>query len=133
MNVPQEDIRNNLKLLIELSCVSNENNESFKKFHKMLITIFYEATDVCIDYTRSRIDMNVVAEDAKGDFLWQLDNLVPNEVCLNLGYENLCEFLKESITDQVVIPKRYYALLKEQFLKGKSLLEKNTFLERLSS
>lgn len=124
------DIRNDIKLLIELSCVSLENKELFESFHKMLIAISYEATDVCIDYRRKRIYMNVVAEDRKGDFLNRLDNSVPTTICLNLTYDNLGSFLKDSIKDKNSFLRQYYPLLKEQFFKGKSLFEELRTLEK---
>ncbi len=130
MKILKNDIRNDLRILIELSCVSSAKKELFEQFHKMLIAISYEATDVYIDYRRKRIYMNVVAEDVKGDFLKRLDNFVPTRVCVNLTYENLSEFLKEGVKDKNVIPRQYYSLLKTQFINGKSLSEKLQPLER---
>lgn len=124
MKILKKDIRNDLKLLIELSCISLEKTELFEQFHKMLIAISYSATDVQVDYIRKRIYMNVVSEDVKGDFLIRIDNLVPTRISLNLRYEDFGKFLKASIKDKSAIPEQFYPLLKDQFFKGKSLSEK---------
>lgn len=124
MKILKKDIRNDLKLLIELSCISSEKTELFEQFHKMLIAISYSATDVQVDYIRKRIYMNVVSEDVKGDFLIRIDNLVPTRISLNLSYEDLGKFLKASIKYKSAIPDQFYPLLKDQFFKGKSLSEK---------
>ncbi len=117
-------------MLIEISCISLENKELFEQFHKMLIAISYDATDVCIDHRGKRIYMNIIAEDSKGDFLRRLDNLMPTTACLNLSYEYLSEFLMNSIKDKNAIPQQYYSLLKSQFFKETSLFEKLHRLEK---
>jgi hypothetical protein len=129
MSKRKYDFSKDLKLFIELSSGSSEYKKLFEKFHKTLISISHDATDIHIDYSQKRISMNVEVEDSKGHFLWRLDNSVPTEVCLDLDYENLCDFLIEGVEDKDAVLEPYYSLLKAKYHEGKSLYEKLRRLE----
>lgn len=128
MKILKKDNRSDLKLLIELSCVTVEKVVLFEQFHKTLIAISYAATDVHINYERKRIYMNVVAEDAKGDFLTRVDNLMQTRISLNLTYDDLGDFLTELVSDKNAIPNEFFPLVKDKFFSGKSLLTKSQSL-----
>lgn len=119
MKVNKSEIVSDLKLLIDISCMGSANRHRFEKFHVVLVQVAYNATDICIDYDRKRIYMDVKGEDSHGDFLVRFDQLVPTTMSVNLSYVDLSSFLKSCIVEDHKNFEEYLPFLLPRFLKGK--------------
>ncbi len=120
MKINKSEIVNDLKLLIDISCMGSANLHRFEKFHRVLVQSAYNATDICIDYDRKRIYMDVKGEDRSGDFLVRFDQFIPTTMSVNLSYEDLSSFLKSCIVEDRKSFKEYMPFLLPRFLKGKA-------------
>jgi hypothetical protein len=108
-----------LKLLIDISCMDLTKMSVFENFHKKIIALTYQATDIEIDYARKRIYLNVIGEEKSGDYLEKFDDYSVYRMATNLSYTNFSDFLKVCITDDSGVSKNFPAL-KYEFFKGHS-------------
>ena len=124
MKTKQNNSNSDLKLLIDISCMSNEEQSLFEPFHKMIIAHTYNATDIEFDNNRKRIYLNVLEDETKGTYLKKFDDMSSYRMSANLRYTNLGEFLNKCVNDLAHIDK-IYPSLKYCFFKGQSLQFKN--------
>ncbi len=118
MKTKQSISKADLKLLVDISCMNKAEMPIFEQFHKMIIALTYEATDIEIDYKRKRIHLNIAGEEKKGDYLYQYDDLTIYRMSVNLSFKDFSSFLKNCIRDTETILNQY-SCLKNSFFKGR--------------
>lgn len=121
MKTTKNNVVEDLKLLIDISCVDGEDITMFELFHKMLIRISYKAANISIDYHRKRVYMNVVSEDKYYD-LETLNHPFASTMSVNLVYKDLNDFLKTCIVEDED-SLNYYPTLISRFFKRKASKE----------
>ncbi|MEM8999535.1 MAG: hypothetical protein AAGB24_04660 [Bacteroidota bacterium] len=97
------------KLIIK-SCRLSELDPNFQDFHKMLLKKYYNAADVCIDYHRHRITLDIIMNDEAYDP--KTVNLIIPTIPANIFFKNLCDFLKSCLEKDVKSLAFYARLLK---------------------
>lgn len=120
MKTNKKDVVNDLKLLIDISCLKGGDIKTSELFHKMLVGISYKAVDVSIDYDRKRIYMNVITDQNYYD-LEMLNPYLASEMSVNLTYKDLNLFLKSCIIEDLDSLNYYYSNLISRFFRRKEL------------
>lgn len=103
-----------IESLISRSCANGVLDKSFQNFHKLIVKKHYNATDVSIDYSRNRVNMDIVLDDSM--YNPRAVNLQMNTFPANFFFKNLCEFLK-SCLDKDNKSLAFYAGLLRSFAK----------------
>ncbi len=120
MELNDNDLISDLKLLIDISCLGAANLYRFEKFHNMLIRVAYNATDIWIDHDRKRVLMFVESGDSHGDYLTKFDESVPETISVNLAYKDFSDFLKACVSEEASNMMAYRAFLNAYSIKGKA-------------
>jgi len=104
------------RILIELNLLISESThpalaEKFESLHTAILKKYYNATDVCIDYHRSRITLAIVTDDKE----YNPEGINTHLPILpaNIFVANMEQFLKSCIEDTNRNIPFYAQLVKE--------------------
>ena len=86
-----------VEMLIAQSCNPEKLNKRFRKMHQLILKKHYNAADVDIDYHRKRVKMDIVLDDSQ----YQPNTVNTNMATFpaNFFFNNLCDFLRSSLSD----------------------------------
>ncbi|MGB5172823.1 hypothetical protein [Eudoraea sp.] len=99
-------ILNDLENLISRTCAKGKMTKRVQHIHSSIIKNHYNATDVCIDYHRKRVVMEILIDDSNYDP--KTINVSMPTFNANFIFNSLCEFLKNCL-DQDHKSLAYYA------------------------
>lgn len=81
--------------LINQSCLNQTASNNYESLHVTILKKYYNASDVLIDYSRGRVEMNIVMDDK--DYDPKTVNVYMPTLHMNLWFRNLRDLLKSCI------------------------------------
>lgn len=109
-----ENSRLGTRILLEterLILNSCSKNKKSRELHKAIIKKYYNASDICIDYNRNRITMDVVVDDQ--DYRHSKINTAIATVPMSLSFQSICNLLRSCLEQDVKSLAFYARLLRD--------------------
>ncbi|WP_394747635.1 hypothetical protein [Spongiimicrobium salis] len=115
----KKKILDEFERLIAMSCANLNGISEFNDLHTAILKKAYNAAEVAIDYSRNRIDMDIVMDDTVYD--QKAVNLHLPTFRANMTFKNLGEFLKTCLTTDHASLAFYASLLQARQRKKADL------------
>ncbi len=109
-----ENSRLGTKILLEIERLilnSCSTKKKSRELHKAILKKYYNAVDICIDYRRNRIKMDVVINDS--DYKHTKINTAIATIPMNLSFKSICNLLRSCLEKDVKSLAFYARLLRE--------------------
>ena len=114
----------NIKELIDISCLFDTEDSGFRSFHLDIIKMAYDAIEVSIDYARNRVYMNVVLNE---DCNMKALPFMP----INLAYSNLNDFLRSCVLKDKNSLELYSSIMADFSIRKNTSIKKTKNIELL--